>query len=72
MFFALVPIVARDGLVVHERTAEVAAGDAADPDAVPLPDRLVEVELVAEDLTLLRGRLATEHALGDVTRAGRS
>src|SRR5207244_7295011 len=47
---------------------EVAASDVADPDAVPLPDRVVEVEVLAEDLALLRGGLATEHALGDVTR----
>src|SRR5439155_3666280 len=57
-----------DGLVVHERAAEVAASDVADPDAVPLPDRVVEVEVLAEDLALLRGGLATEHALGVVTR----
>ena len=56
----------RHRLVVHERTAEVALDDVAEPDAVPLPDRLIEVELVAEDLALLRGRLSPEHALGDV------
>ena len=58
----------RDGLVVYERTAEVAACDAGDPVAVPLPDRLVELQVIAKDLTLLLGGLATEHAFGDVTR----
>ena len=57
-----------DGLVVHERAAEVAAGDVGDPDAVSLPDRIVQVEVFPEDLTLLRRRLAAEYALSDVAR----
>ena len=40
--------------------------DPAGPAPVALVDRLVEVQVVAEDLALLRGRLAPEHPLGDV------